>query len=120
VGTVMTADPTVVEARVFDEPDALRVAFDRLHASRRRFTPVVDDAGVLVGVITRTGALRSSIYSPAVDGQGRLRVAAAVGINGDVRAKAAALLEAGADVLVVDTAHRPQPPPLAAPQPVRS
>ena len=120
VGTVMTADPTVVEARVFDEPDALRVAFDRLHASRRRFTPVVDDAGVLVGVITRTGALRSSIYSPAVDGQGRLRVAAAVGINGDVRAKAAALLEAGADVLVVDTAHGHQRRMLDALEAVRS
>ena len=120
VGDVMTARPTVVEASVFARPDALRVAFDRLHESRRRFTPVVDVDGVLVGVIPRTGALRSSIYSPALDGDGRLRVAAAVGINGDVKGKAAALLEAGADVLVVDTAHGHQRRMLDALEAVRS
>jgi IMP dehydrogenase len=66
--------------------------------------PVVD-GGELLGVVTRTGALRSTIYTPALDAEGRLMVAAAVGINGDVRRKAAALLRLGADVLVVDTAH---------------
>src|SRR5690606_19785326 len=63
---------------------------------------------------------RSSIYSPALDAEGRLRVAAAVGINGDVKAKAAALLEAGADVLVVDTAHGHQRRMIDAVQAVRS
>ena len=61
--------------------------------------------GQLTGVLTRTGAVRAGIYSPAVDAAGRLRIAAAVGINGDVAAKARALAEAGVDVLVVDTAH---------------
>lgn len=61
--------------------------------------------GSLAGVLTRTGAVRAGIYSPAVDAAGRLRIAAAVGINGDVAAKAAALAETGIDVLVVDTAH---------------
>ena len=61
--------------------------------------------GQLTGVLTRTGAVRAGIYSPAVDAAGRLRIAAAVGINGDVAAKARALTEAGVDVLVVDTAH---------------
>lgn len=61
--------------------------------------------GELAGVLTRTGAVRAGIYSPAVDAVGRLRIAAAVGINGDVAAKASALAEAGVDVLVVDTAH---------------
>ncbi len=61
--------------------------------------------GTLGGVLTRLGAVRAGIYSPAVDAAGRLRIAAAVGINGDVAAKAAALAEAGVDVLVVDTAH---------------
>ncbi|MGI9123850.1 MAG: GuaB1 family IMP dehydrogenase-related protein [Mycobacterium sp.] len=61
--------------------------------------------GSLGGVLTRTGAVRAGIYSPAVDASGRLRIAAAVGINGDVAAKAAALVDAGADVLVIDTAH---------------
>ena len=61
--------------------------------------------GSLGGVLTRTGAVRAGIYSPAVDAGGRLRIAAAVGINGDVPAKALALARAGADVLVIDTAH---------------
>ena len=61
--------------------------------------------GSLGGVLTRTGAIRAGIYSPALDASGRLRVAAAVGINGDVAAKARALVDAGVDVLVIDTAH---------------
>jgi IMP dehydrogenase len=82
-----------------------RQAFDRLHGGRHRLAPVVEADGRLVGLLTRTGALRATLYSPAVDSSGRLRVAAAVGINGDVTAKAAALLEAGVDLLVIDTAH---------------
>ena len=61
--------------------------------------------GALVGVLTPVGALRSTLYSPTLDGEGRLGVGAAIGINGDASAKATALLAAGADVLVVDTAH---------------
>ena len=61
--------------------------------------------GTLAGVLTRTGAVRAGIYTPAVDAGGRLRVAAALGINGDVAARARALADAGADVLVIDTAH---------------
>lgn len=61
--------------------------------------------GSLGGVLTRTGAVRAGIYSPALDASNRLRVAAAVGINGDVSAKASALVHAGVDVLVIDTAH---------------
>ncbi len=61
--------------------------------------------GSLGGVLTRTGAVRAGIYSPALDASNRLRVAAAVGINGDVSAKARALVHAGVDVLVIDTAH---------------
>jgi len=55
--------------------------------------------------LTRTAALRADLYRPAVDGSGRLRIAAAIGVNGDVAAKAEALLAAGIDLLVVDTAH---------------
>jgi len=61
--------------------------------------------GCLGGVLTRTGAVRAGIYSPAVDTEGRLRIAAALGINGDVAAKARSLAQTGIDVLVVDTAH---------------
>lgn len=76
----------------------------RLAAARTEVAPVVED-GRAVGVITRQGAVRSTIYAPSLDAQGRLRVAAAVGINGDVRGRARALVDAGVDVLVVDTAH---------------
>ncbi|MGH3425555.1 MAG: IMP dehydrogenase, partial [Nocardioidaceae bacterium] len=80
--------------------------FDALAERHLAFAPVLDaDGGRLAGVMTRKGALRSTIYAPALDPEGRLLVGAAVGINGDVRAKAGALLAMGIDVLVVDTAH---------------
>jgi IMP dehydrogenase len=80
-------------------------AFGMLHGGRHRLAPVVDDTGRCVGILTRTGALRATLYQPATDGRGRLRVGAALGINGDVAGKAKLLLDAGADLLVVDTAH---------------
>ncbi|MEV4678478.1 MULTISPECIES: GuaB1 family IMP dehydrogenase-related protein [Actinomadura] len=91
-----------------------REAFDRLHERGHRLAPVVDADGRLTGVLTRTGALRATLYRPAVDAAGRLRIAAAVGVNGDVAGKAKALLEAGADLLVVDTAHGHQEKMLSA------
>ncbi|MCE0488259.1 GuaB1 family IMP dehydrogenase-related protein [Ornithinimicrobium sediminis] len=95
----------MAELRVEVGPDAdVREAFDVLEAARVGLAPVVDD-GRLLGVVTRTGLLRSAIYRPALDADGRLLVGAAVGINGDVAAKARAVLDAGVDVLVVDTAH---------------
>jgi IMP dehydrogenase len=81
-----------------------REAFDSMVASGTQFAPVLRD-GAVVGTLSRTGALRSTLYAPAVDKNGRLIVAAAVGINGDVAAKARALVTAGADVIVIDTAH---------------
>ncbi|NBH02454.1 IMP dehydrogenase, partial [Amycolatopsis sp. SID8362] len=72
------------------------------------------------GVLTAVGALRADIYTPAVDSAGKLRVAAAVGVNGDVAAKAEAVLGAGVDVLVVDTAHGHQEKMIAALKAVRS
>ncbi|QJU53824.1 GuaB1 family IMP dehydrogenase-related protein [Herbiconiux sp. KACC 21604] len=81
-----------------------REAFDAMVAADIDFAPVLRH-GAVVGTLSRTSALRATLYSPAVDGDGRLRVAAAVGINGDVVDKAKALVAAGVDVLVVDTAH---------------
>ena len=80
-------------------------AFDFLNDNRRTLAPVVGSNGELVGIITKTGALRATLYSPAVDKNHKLLIATAVGINGDVAQKAAKLVEAGADVIVVDTAH---------------
>ena len=82
-----------------------REAFSRLRAARRRLAPVVDDGGRLVGLLTRDGAVRSTIYAPALDADGRLRVGAAIGLNGDPAGRAAELVAAGVDVVVVDTAH---------------
>jgi IMP dehydrogenase len=99
------------------DPEA---AFERLATGNHRLAPVIDDAGQLVGVLTRTGALRASLYRPALDRQGRLRVAAALGISGDVAGRADKLLAAGADVLVIDTAHGHQERMLAAVRAVRA
>jgi IMP dehydrogenase len=96
----MTPEPLTLTLPV--DPVA---AFDVLESKRRKVAPVVDGDGRLVGIITRTGALRSTIYRPALDAGGRLRVAAAMGVNGDVKARAAELLETGVDLLVLDTAH---------------
>ncbi|GAC1530135.1 MAG: GuaB1 family IMP dehydrogenase-related protein [Acidimicrobiales bacterium] len=103
-------------------PDGLepRDAFDLLHAARHRLAPVVGAEGQLRGLLTRTGALRSTLYTPALDAGGRLRVAAALGVNGDVGAKATALLEAGADLLVLDTAHGHQEKMITALHAVRA
>jgi IMP dehydrogenase len=96
---VMTPDPLCIDAGA----DLAKV-FERLSDARLHAAPVID-TGQLVGIMTRKAALRSALYTPAVDAAGRLRIGAAVGINGDVRGKAQALLDHGVDVLVVDTAH---------------
>ncbi|GAA2306130.1 GuaB1 family IMP dehydrogenase-related protein [Nonomuraea roseoviolacea subsp. roseoviolacea] len=97
-----------------------RAAFERLHEGRHRLAPIVDGDGRLVGILTRTGALRATLYKPALDASGRLRVAAAVGVNGDVAAKAKELLDAGVDCLVVDTAHGHQEKMISALRAVRA
>ncbi len=94
-------------------------AFGLLHGGRHRLAPVVDAAGRCVGILTRTGALRATLYQPATDAAGRLRVAAALGINGDAAEKAKLLTDAGADLLVVDTAHGHQEKMLSALRAVR-
>jgi IMP dehydrogenase len=77
-----------------------RDAFDALVAGGHEFARVASG-----GTTSRKSALRGTLYAPALDEGGRLRVAAALGINGDVAGKARALVDAGADVLVLDTAH---------------
>ncbi|WP_279106798.1 GuaB1 family IMP dehydrogenase-related protein [Gordonia paraffinivorans] len=95
-------DPDIVTLPVDTPP---REVFDALGDLHLGLAILVDDDGRLSGVLTRRGALRHAIYRPNVDATGRLRIAAAVGINGDVVGKARALVGAGADLLVIDTAH---------------
>jgi IMP dehydrogenase len=82
-----------------------RQIFDRLEHAPIDVAVLTEPDGTLAGVLTRRGALRAGLYTPAVDDASRLRIAAAIGINGDVGARAAALVEAGVDLLVIDTAH---------------
>jgi IMP dehydrogenase len=111
---VMVEDPLTIPAGT-DLPKI----YDVLADARVEAAPVVE-GDRLVGVITRKGALRSAIYTPAVNLSGELLTAAAVGINGDVAGKASALLASGVDVLVVDTAHGHQEKAVEAVRAVRS
>ncbi|UQE76704.1 GuaB1 family IMP dehydrogenase-related protein [Gordonia sp. PP30] len=91
-----------------------RTVFDTLTEANTGLAVLVDADERLTGVLTRVGALRAGIYRPNVDAHDRLRIATAVGINGDVVGKARALVDAGADLLVVDTAHGHQAKMLTA------
>ena len=100
INQVMVKDLLVIS----DDLDA-KAAFQLLHEKNRKLAPVVDKSGNLIGILTRTGALRATLYQPALDKNGRLRIAAAVGVNGDAKEKVAGLISAGVDLIVVDTAH---------------
>ncbi len=77
-----------------------------LHKHRLERVLVVNDAFELRGLITVKDILKSTEFPNACkDELGRLRVGAAVGVGGDTPERVAALVEAGGDVLVVDTAH---------------
>ncbi|MGH3678860.1 MAG: IMP dehydrogenase [Natronosporangium sp.] len=99
---VMTPMPLVTAPVGVTRPDALELL--RRHKVEK--LPLVDDAGRLRGLITVKDFAKSEQYPRATkDDAGRLRVAAAVGVGEDAFKRATALLDAGVDVLVVDTAH---------------
>ena len=93
---------------------------DKLIDQRLSFAPVVDKNGILVGAITRKGALRSTIYAPATNANGQFLTSVAVGINADPAKRAKALVALGVDVLVIDTAHGHQDRMLRAIEAVRA
>jgi IMP dehydrogenase/GMP reductase len=77
-----------------------------LHRNKIEKLPVVDADGALKGLITVKDISKKIKYPDATkDEQGRLRVGAAVGVGTDALERAAALVDAEVDVLVVDTAH---------------
>lgn len=99
---VMTPMPLVTAPVGVSREDAL--ALLRRHKVEK--LPLVDAAGKLRGLITVKDFAKSEQYPRATkDPAGRLRVAAAVGVGEDAYKRATALLEAGVDVLVVDTSH---------------
>ncbi|RKN44737.1 GuaB1 family IMP dehydrogenase-related protein [Streptomyces hoynatensis] len=114
LGEVMSRDLLVLDAAL--DPQE---AFAALDAGNRKIAPAVGPDGRLAGILSRKGALRATLYTPATDAAGRLRVAAAVGINNGSASRAKALLEAGVDTLVVDTAHGHQESMIATLRAVR-
>ncbi len=84
----------------------LEQAADSLHRYKIEKLPVVDEHGILKGLITMKDIQKKILYpNAAKDEFGRLRVAAAVGVGPDADARCAALIEEGVDLLVVDTSH---------------
>ncbi len=77
-----------------------------LHRYKIEKLPVVDEHGMLKGLITMKDIQKKILYpNAAKDEFGRLRVGAAVGVGPDTDERCAALIEEGVDVLVVDTSH---------------
>jgi len=110
VGDLLAPGVPAIDADDVTDP---RAAFDLIEAAGVEAV-AVRRHGRIIGSLSARSAVRATIYAPAVDAHGRLRVAAAVGVTGDPAARAAALVEAGVDVLVVDTAHGHQDQAVAA------
>jgi len=102
VTEVMTPMPLVTAPVGVSRPEALAL----LSANKVEKLPLVDDRGRLRGLITVKDFTKSEKFPNATkDAEGRLVAGAAVGVGEDAKRRAQALIEAGADFLVVDTSH---------------
>ncbi|MGW0549248.1 IMP dehydrogenase [Streptomyces altiplanensis] len=102
VREIMTPMPLVTGKVGISRVDAVQLL--RRHKIEK--LPLVDDAGILKGLITVKDFVKAEKYpNAAKDAEGRLLVGAAVGVAGDAYERAQALIEAGVDFIVVDTAH---------------
>jgi IMP dehydrogenase len=102
VGDVMTPMPLITGKPGMNGEDALEL----LRVNKIEKLPLVDDAGKLTGLITVKDYVKSDRYPLATKDQaGRLMVGAAVGVGEDSFTRAMALIDAGVDVVIVDTAH---------------
>lgn len=102
VAEVMTRDNLITTKEFVSFENAAEI----LQKHRIEKLPVVDDKNRLVGLITYKDIIKIKAHPHAYkDAQGRLRVAAAVGIAGDTLQRAEALVSANVDAIVVDTAH---------------
>ncbi len=102
VDEVMTPMPLITGPVGISREDATLL----LRKHKRERLPLVDDSGHLTGLITVKDFVKSEQFPQASkDADGRLMVGAAVGYFGDAWERATTLIEAGVDVLVVDTAH---------------
>jgi IMP dehydrogenase len=98
---------TPVEALVTGEGELTMEAAERLMIERKiKKLPLVDREGTLIGLITAKDIVRQERLPFATrDAHGRLRVGAAIGAKGDYLERAAELVRAGVDVIVIDIAH---------------
>ncbi len=102
VDEVMTPMPLITAPVGISREDATTL----LRQHKRERLPIVDEQGRLTGLITVKDFVKSEQFPHASnDADGRLLVGAAVGYFGEAWNRATTLVEAGADVLVVDTAH---------------
>jgi IMP dehydrogenase len=102
VGEVMTKMPLVTGTPGMNGEDALEL----LRINKIEKLPLVDSSGKLTGLITVKDYVKSDRYPLATkDSAGRLMVGAAVGVGEDSYTRALALVDSGADVVIVDTAH---------------
>ncbi|PTQ90816.1 IMP dehydrogenase [Agitococcus lubricus] len=103
VSAIMTPKDKLVTVKEGESSETIKAL---LHQHRIEKVLVVDDDYQLKGLITVNDFRKAEMYPNACkDEQGRLRVGAAVGTGADTPARVDALIEAGVDVLVVDTAH---------------
>jgi IMP dehydrogenase len=102
VGDVMTKMPLITGTPGMNGDDALEL----LRVNKIEKLPLVDSSGKLTGLITVKDYVKSDRYPLATkDSAGRLMVGAAVGVGEDSYTRALALVAAGVDVVIVDTAH---------------
>lgn len=80
-------------------------AFMILEKNRISLAPVIYPDNTLAGVMTKKGAVRSTLYKPAQNNEGHLLTAVAVGINKKLEETLGFLLTIGVDIFVLDTAH---------------
>jgi len=103
VASIMTTKEKLVTVKKGAQKEDVKKI---LHEYRIEKVLVVDDNFNLVGLMTVTDIEKAKAFPNACkDGDGRLRVGAAVGTSGDTDDRVKALVEAGVDVIVVDTAH---------------
>ncbi len=102
IDLVMTRDKLITTSRSTD----LNKAADILQQYKIEKLPVIDEKGVLLGLITYKDITKAKDKPNACkDSQGRLRVAAGIGISKETLPRAEALIEAGVDAIVLDSAH---------------
>jgi IMP dehydrogenase len=102
IAAIMTSEGLITT----DKPNDLLAAEAILQQSKIEKLPVIDASGKLIGLITYKDILKLKKYPNACkDKLGRLRVAAAVGVTHDTLQRAEALVKAGVDAIIIDTAH---------------